>query len=60
MAEDDNVPKVDRRGTTIFVPLALVVVFAIIVVLMIWPKGDQAPPEGPTTGSGAARPGAVK
>jgi hypothetical protein len=59
MAEDDSVPKVDKRGTTIFVPLGLVVVFAIIVALMIWPKGDEAAREGPT-GSGAARPGAVK
>jgi len=59
MADDENIPKVDRRGTTILVPIGLAVVCAVLVVLMIWPKGNETPQQGPS-GGGTARPGAVK
>jgi hypothetical protein len=52
---DEAFPKVDKRGTTILVPIGLVIVCAVMV---IWPKGQDAPAQGP--GSGMARPGAVK
>jgi hypothetical protein len=53
---DDDILKVDRRGTTILVPLGLVLVFAVIVGLMMWHKANDVPRQGP---SGAARPGAA-
>jgi hypothetical protein len=59
MEDDEDFPKVDKRGTTILVPLGLAVVCAAMVALMMWPKGEDAPRQGPT-GSGMARPGAVK
>jgi hypothetical protein len=58
MADQDNIPKVDRQGTTILVPIGLVIVFSIIAALMFWPKGNDPSPQAP--GSGMARPGAVK
>jgi hypothetical protein len=58
MENDEAFPKVDRRGTTILVPIGLVIVCAVMVALVIWPKGQVAPPQGP--GSGMARPGAIK
>jgi hypothetical protein len=58
MENDEASPKVDRRGTTILVPIGLVIVCAVMVALMIWPKGQDAPTQGP--GIGMARPGAVK
>ena len=58
MENDKALPKVDKRGTTILVPIGLVIVCAVMVALMIWPKGQFAPTQGP--GTGMARPGAVK
>ena len=57
MENDEASPKVDKRGTTILVPIGLVIC-ALMVALMIWPKGQDGPTQGP--GSGMARPGAVK
>ena len=58
MENDEAFPKVDKRRTTILVPIGLVIVCAVMVALMIWPQGQGAPPQGP--GIGMARPGAVK
>jgi hypothetical protein len=59
MEDEETIPKVERRGTTILLPIGLAVVCAVIVVLMIWPKGNDTPRQGPSV-SGMARPGAVK
>ena len=45
------------RAIAMLVPLGLAIVSA--GALLVWPKGNDATPRGPT-GSGMARPGAVK
>lgn len=50
MTNDNNLPKVDRRGTTVLVPLGFVAVFAVLVVLMMLRTEETAPtPPPPST-----------
>jgi hypothetical protein len=50
MAED-NIPKVDRRGTTIFVPIAIAGVFVVLLVLMFLRMDSTAPTPPPRPGA---------
>jgi hypothetical protein len=54
MADEDNkgLPKVDRRGTTILVPLGIGAVLVLIAVLMIVRNSGDVPPV-PTPSGGA-------
>ena len=50
--EKGNMPKVDRRGTTILVPLGISVVLIVIAGLMLMRDSGDAPPV-PTPSGGA-------
>ena len=47
MANDNNLPKVDRRGTTVLVPLGFVAVFVVLVALMMLRTEETAPTPPP-------------
>jgi hypothetical protein len=47
-----DVPKVDRRGTSILVPLGISIVFIVLAALMLVRDSDHAAPV-PTPGGGA-------
>jgi hypothetical protein len=38
---DENIPKVDRRGTTVLVPLGISAVFAILAALWVSMAGHE-------------------
>ena len=53
MANDDKgIPKADRRGSTILVPLGLGLVLIVLAALMLVRDSDDAPPT-PTSSGGA-------
>jgi hypothetical protein len=43
-----NLPKADRRGNTVLVPIGIAIVFVILAALMLLRNnpGDRAPPRG--------------
>jgi hypothetical protein len=47
MADNDNLPRVDRRGTTVLVPLGIAAVFIAIVALMLLRTEQTAPTPPP-------------
>ncbi len=50
MADKDNIPKVDRRGTTFLVPLGFTIVFVLLAGLMLMRTESAAPtPPPPAT-----------
>jgi hypothetical protein len=50
MADNDSLPKVDKRGTTILVPLGMVAVFVVLAVLMLMRTEETAPTPPPPSG----------
>ena len=53
MTNDDNgLPKADRRGTTILVPIGIGAVLVVLAALMLVRDSDDAPPT-PTASGGA-------
>ena len=38
---DDNFPKVDRRGTTVLVPVAIGAVFVVLAILWVSMAGNE-------------------
>jgi hypothetical protein len=52
-----DVPKVDRRGTSIFVPIGIAVVFVALAVLMLVRNSPQGTPPPPLGESAAKTPG---
>ena len=51
MANNDNLPKVDKRGTTIVVPIGIVAVFVVLVGLMMMRTEETAPTPSPPPGA---------
>ena len=50
MADNDNIPKVDRGGTTFLVPLGFTIVFVLLAALMFLRTESTAPtPPPPAT-----------
>jgi hypothetical protein len=50
MADKDNIPKVDRRGTTFLVPLGFTIVFVLLAGLMLMRTESASPtPPPPAT-----------
>jgi hypothetical protein len=55
MADNDNVPKVDRRGTTVLVPLGMAAVFVVLAVLMMLRTEETAPTPPPPPGTSQSK-----
>jgi hypothetical protein len=51
MADNDNIPKVDRRGNTVLVPLGMAAVFIVLAVLMMMRTEETAPTPPPPPGA---------
>jgi hypothetical protein len=51
MADNDNIPRVDRRGSTVLVPLGFTVVFVLLAGLMLMRTESTAPPPPATSQS---------
>lgn len=51
MADNDNIPKVDKHGTTILVPIGIVAVFVVLVGLMMLRTEETAPTPAPPPGA---------
>jgi hypothetical protein len=51
MADNDNIPKADRRGNTVLVPLGMAAVFIVLAVLMMMRTEETAPTPQPPPGA---------
>ena len=51
MADNDNIPKVDKRGTTMLVPLGIGAVFLVLAVLMMMRTEETSPTPPPPPGA---------
>jgi hypothetical protein len=56
MADNDNIPKVDRRGTTVLVPLGMAAVFLVLAVLMMMRTEETAPEANRPSGASQSNP----
>jgi hypothetical protein len=56
MADNDNIPRVDRRGSTVLVPLGFTVVFVLLAGLMLMRTESTAPTPPPPATSQSTSP----
>ncbi len=56
MADNDNIPKVDRRGSTVLVPLGFAAVFVLLAGLMLMRTERTAPTPPPPATSQSTSP----
>ena len=56
MANNDNIPKVDRRGSTVLVPLGFAAVFVLLAGLMLMRTESTAPTPPPPAPSQSTSP----
>jgi hypothetical protein len=57
MANDDKtIPKADRRGSTILVPLGISLVLIVLAALMLVRDSDDTPPTPSSSGGAITQP----